>query len=631
MKLLIYLTLVFILSFGCGTLAQPQQYKTHTVEKGETVYSIAKKYNTTEAAIYQLNPDAKNGVGVNSVLIIPSESTINEADIIFKFHRVKRRETLFGISQLYNLQIDEIKKYNKELYSRELKKGERIRIPIGIKESATAVISETNTNNTSATHIVLPKETKFGIARKYGITMAELSTMNPTMGESLQIGAVLKVPNVSVLETATIEDEKFDFYEVKPKEGFYRLKVNLGLSEEEIIALNPYAKDGLKDGMILKIPKSSDEVIFENTTVVNLESYINNKTKKRIALMLPFRINRSVKDSLNTNTELLKGDATLRIALDFYSGVLMATEFAKDRGISIEMDVYDTEASETKVSSIIANNDFDKVDAVIGPLLRINVEKAASELRDTDTPVFSPLSNKEVKISSNLFQTLPTDEMLYQAMLTYLKEHAPGKNFVLISDAKKYASKQAILAALPQVKTIAPREKGFLYASDIQGKIDALLENWIILESEDPIVLSNVVGLLNGMPEEYKIRLFTLDKNAGYDYNDISNVHLAKLDFTFPSVNKSYNYKDKSPFVTSYKNKYGVLPNRYAVRGFDVTYDVLLRLASAEDVYDAANKDMVTEYIENKFHYRKKLLSGYQNNAVYIIKYNAELQFEEVK
>jgi len=48
-----------MLSMGCSTLAQPQQYRTHTVEKGETVYSIAKKYNTTEAAIYQLNPDAK--------------------------------------------------------------------------------------------------------------------------------------------------------------------------------------------------------------------------------------------------------------------------------------------------------------------------------------------------------------------------------------------------------------------------------------------------------------------------------------------------------------------------------------------------------------------------------------------
>ncbi|MBZ0326030.1 MAG: LysM peptidoglycan-binding domain-containing protein [Altibacter sp.] len=631
MKLIMFIALVCMLSTGCSTLAQPQQYKTHTVEKGETVYSIAKKYNTTEAAIYKLNPDAKKGVGVNAVLIIPSVDTINEADIIFKLHRVKRRETLFGIAQLYNVQIDEIKKYNKELYSRELKKGERIRIPTGVKENTTTVISETNTANEGAKHTVLPKETKFGIARKYGITMSELAAMNPNLGESLQIGAVLNVPNVSVLETATIEDEKYDFYEVKPKEGFYRLKVKLGLSEAEIVALNPYAKDGLKDGMILKIPKDSDEVLTENVTVVNLENYINNKTKKRIALMLPFRLNKSVKDSVNTNTELLKADATMRIALDFYSGVLMAAEFAKDHGISVELDVYDTEASETKVVSIIAKNDFDKVDAVIGPLLRKNVEKAASELRNTDTPVFSPLSNKEVKISSNLFQTLPTDEMLQEAMLTYLKEHAQGKNMVLVSDSKKNATKQTILAALDNVKTLSPREKGFLYATDIQGKLDDLRENWIILESEDPVVLSNVVGLLNGMPENYKIRLFTLDKNAAYDYNDVSNVHLAKLGFTFPSVNKSYNYKDKTPFLTSYKNKYGVLPNRYAVRGFDVTYDVLLRLASADDVYDATKNDVVTEYIENKFHYTKKLFSGYQNNAVYIVKYNEELQFEEVK
>ncbi|PKA83718.1 amino acid/amide ABC transporter substrate-binding protein (HAAT family) [Ulvibacter sp. MAR_2010_11] len=619
---------------GCSTLAQKQDYNTHRVEKGETVYSIAKKYNTSEEAIYRLNPNAKNGLKVNSLVFLPETDVINDVngDVSFKMHRVKRKETLFGIAQLYNIQIDDIKKHNKELYSRELNKGEKIRIPVRARSGNTTVVTtETNTNSEMGKHTVLSKETKFGIARKYGISLAELETLNPSMGESLQVGAVLIVPKTEVVASATIEDEKYTFYEVKPKEGFYRLKVKLGLSQEEIVALNPYAKDGLKEGMILKIPKESAAVISSNVPIVDLENRIKNRSTKRIALMLPFRLNRSVTDSTGTNTDLLKSDATLRVALDFYSGVLMATEFAKDKGISTTLDVYDTEASESKVSSIISKNNFDNVDAVIGPLLRKNVEKAAADLRNTDTPVFSPLSNKEIKISSNLFQTLPTDEMLQERMLEYLLEHTAGKNIILISDAKKSASKQLILAALENVKTLTPREKGFLYASDIQGKIDAARENWVILESADPVVVSNVVGLLNGMPESYKLRLFTLDKNDAYDYHDVSNVHLAKLGFTFPSVNRSYNYKEKNAFLTSYKNKYGVLPNRYAVRGFDVTYDVLLRLASGDDLHEASSNEIETEYIENKFRYSKKLFSGYQNEATYIIKYNKELQFEEVK
>jgi hypothetical protein len=67
------------------------------------------------------------------------------------------------------------------------------------------------------------------------------------------------------------------------------------------------------------------------------------------------------------------------------------------------------------------------------------------------------------------------------------------------------------------------------------------------------------------------------------------------------------------------------------VRGFDVTYDVLLRLAIADDVYDANDSNVETEYIENKFRYTKKMFSGYQNNALYIIKYNNDLQFEVVE
>jgi len=639
MKLFFYIA-ICVLSVGCAPAAQQQQtYKSHIVEKGETVSSIARTYNTTPQAIYQLNPDARSGLNVNSVIILPLSSVkldSGNSHIRFKEHRVKRKETLFSISQEYNVSIDDLKKYNKELYSRGLKKGEKIQIPLPSRNVISSNESTTNETpvNTGATHKVEPKETKYGIARKYNITIAQLEEMNPGLTENLPIGTVLNVPEGSVTDTATIEDDKYDFYEVQKKEGFYRLKVKLGLSEEEIIALNPYAKEGLKDGMILKIPKENSAVfISEDVEKVDLERRIRNTKEKNLVLMLPFQLPRFQGDSIDSNSKILRDSksTTSRVALDFYSGVLMATEFAKDKGISIHMDVYDTEGSESKVGSIIASKNFKNIDAVIGPLFQKTVEKAAAELRSTDTPVFSPLSNREVRMYSNLFQTIPTDEMLQQAMLDFVVKNAPGKNIILIADAKKEAQKEMIVSALPNIKIITPRGGGFLYVNDIASKVESGIENWVILESSNAILLSNVVGLLNGMPSGNNLRLFTLDKNDAYDYQDVSNVHLAKLNFTFPSVNKSYDYNELNSFLISYKNKYGVLPNRYAVRGFDVTYDVILRLASADDVYKATDSDYVTEYIENKFRYTKKLLSGYQNNALYIIKYNSNLQFEEAK
>ncbi|HPF11645.1 MAG TPA: LysM peptidoglycan-binding domain-containing protein [Flavobacteriaceae bacterium] len=632
LKILMTLLVLFCLSQTLWAIPLQETYKSHTVQKGETVYSISQKYGVSEEAIYQLNPDARQGISTNSILIIPASQ--NQLVVTgFKTHKTKRKETLFSISQKYGVSIDDIKKHNKFLYSRGLKKGDKLQIP---KLEKVAVSNENTSETTNGDavmtqiHEVQPKETFYGIARKYGISIAELKALNPDLNEQLPIGTKIKVPLASVTESALIEEDRFDFYEVQPKEGFYRLKVKLGLTQEEIIALNPYAKEGLKEGMILKIPREVSEGLVLEANKVDLEKTISNTATKRIALMLPFQLKEIEKDSLDQNESILKHNRTLRIALDFYSGVLLATEFAKDKGVSVNLQVFDTEGNSNKVKSILATHDFSSIDAVIGPLLSKNVTIVASELRSDNIPVVSPLSNRDIKLTSNLFQTLPNDVLLKDAMIQYLKEHHLGKNVLLISDASS-TTKAEILEAIPTAKTLSPREKGFLYVTDIQAKMEKGVENWVILESKSPIILSNVIGLLNGLPDDLKIRLFTTDKNDSYDFDDISNMQLSHLQFTFPSVSKSYDFDEKHAFLVSYKNKYGVYPNKYAVRGFDITYDVLLRLANATSLYDAVDNDTETEYVENKFRYDKKLFSGYTNKAFYILRYTDTLQFEVLR
>jgi len=636
LKYLLYIAIVSFLIVSCDALSSPTQetYKSHKVAKGETVFSIAKQYNTTQEAIYRLNPDARDGVKVNSVLVIPSAEVIHTTNAVsFKMHRVKRKETLFGISQQYGVSIDDLKKYNKHLYAKQVKKGEKLRIPIlktGLTENTTTITETSSGTHTTDTHTVKPKETKFGIARMYGITVAELEALNPNLGEGLPIGTTINVPSKMVV-TEAIDTEKYTLYEVQPKEGFYRLKVKFGLTEEEIVTLNPYAKNGLKEGMIIKLPKNGDPISSENVSAVNLETRLSNKSDKNIALMLPFMLNRASVDSVN-NTDVLQKERTMRVALDFYSGALLAAEFAKDKGVSVTLHVFDTEASASKVGTIISSNNVGSMDAVIGPLLSNNVEKASSALNRSEVPVFSPLSNRTIRASRNVFQTLPSDEMLENEMIQWLKENNAGKNVVLISDAKRAKQKSKIVAAIPSVKIITPRDKGYLYIGDIDKHMaKGTQDNWVIVETTNPVLLSNVVTLLNGMPEGYNVRMFTLDKNKAYDFDDISNMNLARLSLTFPSVSKSYAYDDKVPFLISYKNKHGVLPNKYAVRGFDVTYDVLLRLASSEAIYDETIDVFETEYIESKFRYEPQSNSGYANKAMYILQYNKKLQFDVVK
>ena len=82
--------------------------------------------------------------------------------------------------------------------------------------------------------------------------------------------------------------------------------------------------------------------------------------------------------------------------------------------------------------------------------------------------------------------------------------------------------------------------------------------------------------------------------------------------------------------MSAYQQKYSAAPNRYAVRGFDLTMDLLLRLASKENLYEASDVDLETEYIENKFRYNKKLFGGYYNEAAYIVRYE-DLKIVEAK
>ena len=158
-----------------------QNYKEHKVKAGETIESIAKHYLVTPFDIYALNPDARQKFQLNTVLIIPNSKIKNQPieeesrELIgYKKHKVKRKETLYGLAKKYNVTEDEIKKANRSLYSENLKKGDKIRIP-----KYRTVISKQTLANTVKKYKVLPKEGKWRIAYKFGITVAELEALKP--------------------------------------------------------------------------------------------------------------------------------------------------------------------------------------------------------------------------------------------------------------------------------------------------------------------------------------------------------------------------------------------------------------------------------------------------------------------
>jgi LysM repeat protein/ABC-type branched-subunit amino acid transport system substrate-binding protein len=637
-KFFFILCTLLLLSFST---VSAQNFSTHQVKDGETVESIAKRYYITPSDIYALNPDAKN-LKPNTVLIIPiSKAKKPKITIVkelqgFKNHKTKRKETIYSLSKKYNVSEDDIKKYNKYLYANTLRKGDRLQIPI-FKE--TEVIEEVETTKE---YTVLPKEGKWRIAYKFGITIEELGILNPDMSDVLQEGEIINVPNLEDGQEKEVDDT-YSYYKVLPKEGFYRLKLKLGLEKDELEALNPsLIEGGLKNGMILKIP-FSENALNEESESINLTDSITDYNTKHIAIMLPFRLNRVDFDSISDVKRSIRNDRYLDASLDFYSGVLFAIDSLKTLGVSLKVDVYDTKYEVSEVSRIINNNDFETVDAVIGPLTPKNFEKAASELRYYNVPVVSPIGTK-LKLYDNVFQSRASSDLLKKKIINFVKADTLASNIIIISDSKHTEISNSLKREFNRASQVLSRKNkktekdaNYVLVDDIKDRLKPG-KNIVFLETQNEGLASNVTSILASLiqkenveerEEAIDIVLVTTNINSAFEGDEISNEHLSKLQFHYPTTSKVYSENNNS-FVKRYKRIYNTTPNKRAVKGFDLTMDVVLRLVTSDNLYMSVNEAPLTEYVENKFAYKKKLFGGYYNDTVYLVKHQ-DLTIVEVK
>ena len=634
---------VFVLLLMATSQLSAQNYKTHKVTQNENIQDIAKVYMVSVNDIYALNPDAKNGLRTNMVLIIPKTqvqaelSTVKEISS-YKQIRVKRKETLYGIAKEYNISEEEIKKANTFLYSEPLTKGTKIRIPV---YSTTQVLEEVTTVvDLTKSYVVLPKEGKWRVAYKFGITVEDLEALNPEMAEVLKVGDTIKVPNIPDTHEKAV-DNTYDYYEVQPKEGFYRLKVKLGLEKEELEALNPQLVGSeLKVGMVLRVPKKVDDdvpgMVTDDALVASdLTKRTFNPGTKHIAILMPFKLNQVTFDSIQGTMNQIRKDSYLNFSLEFQSGVLIALDSLKKLGVSAKVDVYDTENKTSTISDLIRDHNFEELDAVIGPLTQTSVEYTADKLSQFNVPVVSPIT-KTVKLTSNTFQSRPAEGLLKNKVLNYFKARDSLTNTILIFDSKSEAKSADLKAAFVGAPTVRSRKdkngkEGYYIKPEDISKHLKPGKNVVFLETETAGYASNVTGILNSLStEDIQIVLATTDMNSAFEGSEVSNQHLSNLRFHFAAISKSFDDDLDNGFVKKYTEIYGISPDKVAVRGFDVTMDVVLRLVTSTDLYTSTSDAPLTEYVENKFAYKKKSFGGYYNDTVYLLQYD-DLKIVEVK
>ena len=298
----------------------------HNIVKGETISSIAQKYNVSAAAIYKLNPKAKKTLQLNQVLLIPnsdpqkvsnSESLVS-AQTIEVNHVVLPKETLYGITKQFKTTAELLYKANPSLEKEGLKVGKNIIIPSGLSKNEIVSLSKTTTVSEetakkieTSTHQVKPKESLYVIAKQYGITLKELQNANPDIGKKgLSIGQIITIPSNGKLEVneAVVDNEVLKEKELSVAEN----KLTVIAATEEVSKLKEISVEENKANVPVVPVVVKQEIILDSEvqTAEIVHVVLTKETKYGIAKKYGItiaeleRLNPAIKEKLEVGAKL---------------------------------------------------------------------------------------------------------------------------------------------------------------------------------------------------------------------------------------------------------------------------------------------------------------------------------------
>ncbi|WP_226789072.1 LysM peptidoglycan-binding domain-containing protein [Polaribacter porphyrae] len=470
-------------------------------------------------------------------------------------------------------------------------------------------------------YIVVP-EKKLEEFKRKGITNKEI------VSDSIS-------KNDDLIDKDKLVDEllpKFVTYEIKKGDTFYSLKKQFDVTRGELILLNPELTEGLKVGQVLKIKEIIPEVIIDE---VFYNDFIDYNTSIKAAILLPFRTHKYQNDTL-TLKEIFGRNATLlNIATDFYLGAEVAVDSLRKQGVDIELNVFDTGNRRTnKIIEIISNNNLNENDVVIGPLYSEEVQTVASNV---NIPIVFPVysSNQSSFSSSNIIKTSPDKKVFREELENYFKDNFVEGNIVIVSDGKQESLQNSnyLQSSLSNnttantVNIITPQD-GYIEKSRFLELLQPETKNWVIIATDDNIIVNDAINSLISLPELTTAKVFTFDKGRVYD--KIDNRKLAKLGFTYVSDEYLDTNSFKSRvFTKHYLKKNKALPSFYATKGFDITYDILVRLASGKDLKETFEEGQSAR-VETKFDYRNSTYLP-ENKGLFIVQYNEDLTLTKLK
>ncbi len=360
-----------------------KKYYFHAVLQGQTLYSIARAYGVSVEDIKAENPELEYGLRYDQLIKIPYVEKPRETEKDeYVEHRVRRRETLFGISRQYDVSMENILQHNPEA-RKGLKVNQVLRIPVepDVKEPD------------HKTYKVSEGDTFYSLSREFNVSIEDIINLNPELDDVLKAGQTIKLPYHVQLEPIEEIDEKEDPGLI-PADYFEGHEIELW---DKSYCLEPTLK----------------------------EQY-------NVALLIPLFLE-DAEECYKTGEPLPEHHKSLTF-IEFYEGILIALDSVKQMGANIALHVYDVCQDTTKAYRVLNKPEFETMDLIIGSFFSETLRIVAEFAAEHEIPVVSPFlqDRKQLGFYSNIFQFTPSLYSQLNNLAEYVSYKYPTQNIILV-------------------------------------------------------------------------------------------------------------------------------------------------------------------------------------------------------
>lgn len=585
----VFLALALIAGSSIKVMAQATAesgYFLHTVTKGQSLYSISSMYNVTIDDIVRLNPGSDKQIREGAALKIPQATTTNSDKPVF--HTIQAGETLYRLSVKYNVTTQAICEANPGLSTENFRSGQVIIIPVQsdskpqkeTPKTEEQVNTNVKMNDWKDMHKVERKETIFSISREYGITEEELIAANPELKKGkLKKGTFLFIPYG--------KNDKKQESESQP--------ITKELTNEEVFSQNEELKKDIK-------------------TI-------------KAAVMLPFMA--------GTSTNM---DEQVRM-VEYYEGFLMAVDSLKKQGVSIDLYTYDTKGREATLNSILSKKEMKNMDIIFGPAKAQDIDVLATFADKNNIRLVVPFAPKvdEVFKNPHIYQINTPQSYLYSEVYEHFTRKFSDSNVIFLNASNGDREKDEFIKG---IKTEL-RNNGISYRDftvtdnfyEITTVMDTLRNNIFIPTSGKSTALVKILPQLTQIRRErpnYMMNLF------GYpEWQTYTNDYLAsfyEIDTYFYSSFYTNNlFPAAVHFTNSYRRWYSkdmanIYP-KYGMLGYDTGYFFLKGLSKYGNKLEENLNSIQVTPIQTGFKFeRVNNWGGFINRKVFFVHFSKDYE-----